>query len=888
METSGGECAILTDWACDCYCEGTLDALVEGDMEAMNDRTKLERFIMVAIWCIQEDMSLTPTMRKVTQMLEGVAEVMVPPCPNPFILAMAYALPCLLFLPFLLPFSAVAQSNGNVTIRASLSATDEASSWLSPSGDFAFGFHKLDNNLFLLSIWYDKIPDKTIVWYANKGKPVPEGSKVELTTDRGLVLNNPQGEVIWESDSITRAAAYGYMNDTGNFALKDRNSEEVWSSFKYPTDTLLPTQIMERGGVLTSRQTETNFSPGRFQFAFLTNGNLELRTLNLPSNHPNQPYYKSGNNDDTNSSNSVSQLVFNESGYIYILGVNDQRFMLAEGELVSATYFYHRATLTFDGVFTQYYHPKTSAGNNSWTPHWSKPDNICTGQAAFEGSGTCGYNSVCRLNAYQRPTCECPRGYTLLDPNDQFGSCKPNFILGCEDGPHSSKDLYDLEELPNTDWPFSDYQLLEPFTEGECRNSCLQDCMCHVAIFRDRSCWKKKLPLSNGRTDRTERSKAFIKVGKGNSPQSPRLIPTPKPRKKNQDILILVGSVFLGSSVFLNFILIAAIFPGFFFIYKKKVRRIHRGKSIVDTNLHCFTYKELAEATNGFKEELGKGAFGIVYKGEINTGSGNFVAVKKLDRMVQEGEKEFKAEVNVIGQTHHKNLVRLIGFCNEGAQRLLVYEYMSNGTLASFLFGDSKPSWNMRTQIAFGIARGLLYLHEECSTQIIHCDIKPQNILLDDYYNARISDFGLAKLLMIGQSQTHTAIRGTKGYVAPEWFRNMPVTVKVDVYSFGVLLLEIICCRRSVDMETRGVEYAILTDWAYDCYREGTIEPLVEGDMEAMNDRTKLERFIMVAIWCIQEDMSLRPTMKKVTQMLEGVIEVKAPPCPNPFTSTVG
>ncbi|KAA8549589.1 hypothetical protein F0562_001393 [Nyssa sinensis] len=777
---------------------------------------------------------------------------------------MAYAL-YLLFLLLLIPFSVVAQTNGNITVGASLSATDEASSWLSPSADFAFGFHKLDNNLFLLSIWFDKIPDKTIVWYANEGQPVPRGSRVDLTADRGLVLINPQGEELWKSLSITGAVAYGYMNDTGNFALKDGNSQDVWASFRFSTDTILPTKIMERGEVLTARQTETNFSPGRFQFSLLDNGNLVSYVLNLPTNYANEPYYHSDTNDDANSLNSGSQVVFNGSGYMYILRVNGQRFMLTQGDVVSTTYFYHRATLTYDGVFTQYYQPKNSTGNESWSALWSAPDNICTRSHMTQASGICGYNSVCRLSADQRPICECPPGYSSLDPNDQFSSCRPNFIQGCYDGPgpHSSEDLYSIEELPNTDWPFSDYMHLQPFSEGECRNSCLQDCMCPAAIFRDQTCWKKKLPLSNGRTDRTERSKAFIKVGKGNFPQSPRLIPTPKPRKKNQDTLILVGSVFLGSSVFLNFILIAAIFLGFFFIYKKKVRRIHRGESIVETNLHCFTYKELAEATNGFKEELGKGAFGIVYKGEIDTGSGNFVAVKKLDRMVQEGEREFKAEVNVIGQTHHKNLVRLIGFCNEGSQRLLVYEYMRNGTLASFLFGDSKPSWNMRTQIAFGIARGLLYLHEECSTQIIHCDIKPQNILLDDYYNARISDFGLAKLLMIGQSQTHTAIRGTKGYVAPEWFRNMPVTVKVDVYSFGVLLLEIICCRRSVDMETSGVEYAILTDWAYDCYREGTIEALVEGDMEAMNDRTKLERFIMVAIWCIQEDMSLRPTMKK-------------------------
>ena len=136
------------------------------------------------------------------------------------------------------------------------------------------------------------------------------------------------------------------------------------------------------------------------------------------------------------------------------------------------------------------------------------------------------------------------------------------------------------------------------------------------------------------------------------------------------------------------------------------------------------------------------------------------------------------------------------------------------------------------------------------------------------------------------QSKTLTNIKGTKGYVAPEWFRNLPITAKVDISSFGVILLEIICCRRSVDMESIGEEKAILTDWAYDCYQEGRLDSLVEYDVEALDDRRKLERFVMVAIWRIQEDPSLRPTMRRVTQMLEGIVEVQIPPCPYPYSKT--
>lgn len=322
-------------------------------------------------------------------------------------------------------------------------------------------------------------------------------------------------------------------------------------------------------------------------------------------------------------------------------------------------------------------------------------------------------------------------------------------------------------------------------------------------------------------------------------------------------------------------------------IYQHKLgKSTAKGEDVLDRNLCCFSYKDLENATNGFKEELGRESFGIVYKGTISdkTATGVLVAVKKLDRFNREGDEEFRTEVNVIGQTHHKNLVQLLGFCAEETNRLLVYEFLKNGTLAQFLFGDLKLTWNQRTKIAIGIAKGLVYLHDECSTQIIHCDIKPQNILLDDYYTPRISDFGLAKLLRIDQSETHTAIRGTKGYVAPEWFRNMPITVKADVYSFGVLLLEIICCRKNVDLEVGG-EQAILTYWAYDCYQADKISDLVKGDTEASNDLKKLERFLTVAMWCIQEDPHLRPTMKKVLLMLEGIVEVLVPPCPSPYSS---
>jgi hypothetical protein len=222
---------------------------------------------------------------------------------------MAFFHPQLVFLLILLPISAVAQNDGYNTIGKFLTAGDNSTPWLSSSGDFAFGFRPLMNqkDLFLLSIWFDKIPDKTIVWYPTEDKPAVKGSKVELIADRGLVLTGPQGEELWTTN--TTGTLYGYMNDTGNFLLQDSDYSNIWESFKYPSDTLLPTQIMERGGVLSSRRSETNFSKGRFQLRLVDNGNLVLNTINLPTDNPNEAYYASQTTaGDSNTSSPGKQL----------------------------------------------------------------------------------------------------------------------------------------------------------------------------------------------------------------------------------------------------------------------------------------------------------------------------------------------------------------------------------------------------------------------------------------------------------------------------------------------------------------------------------------------------------------------------------------------------
>ena len=630
--------------------------------------------------------------------------------------------------------------------------------------EIAFGFYQLGNqNLFLLAIWFDKIPEKTLAWYANGDNPAPEGSKVELTSDGQLILNDPKGDEIWRPQTTLNGVTHAYMLDAGNFALVngDQNSTHVWESFKNPAATVLPTQVLEIGGTVSSRQAESNYSKGRFQLRLLPNGNLVLNTFDLQTNTAYDAYYWSNTYDAANRSNSGERVIFDESGRLYVVLQSGENVILKSGSAESTGGYYYRAPLDFDGVFRIYTQSKLQ-NNGSWVQSWHVPKDICSEIRGELGGGSCGFNSYCVYDKNGRPTCECLPGFFPVDPDNKLDGCKHNLTQKCEAGGSNPEDLYQKREVSNLFWPYSaNFEKKDSLNEDVCWKSCLYDCNCVVAVHNEGTCWKKKMPLSNGRANWSIHGKTMIKVPKYDASSGMPPFQDPiRGKKKDQGTLILVGSILLGSSVFLNFLL-AALISLVRSSSSQKRHKLIRSSSILETNIRSFTYEELKQATDGFREELGRGAFGTVYKGVLSSSSSETqVAVKKLDKLGQEGEREFKSEVRTIAMTHHKNLVRLIGLCDEGPDKLLVYELMCNGTLASFLFGSSMPDWKMRTQMAFGIARGLMYLHEECSTQIIHCDIKPQNVLLDDSFTARISDFGLAKLLMSDQTRTLTAIIG--------------------------------------------------------------------------------------------------------------------------------
>ncbi|CAL5028632.1 unnamed protein product [Urochloa decumbens] len=771
-----------------------------------------------------------------------------------------------LLLLLLLSFTSV-HAQQNITLGSSQGPSNF---WLSPSGDFAFGFRPIEGNTssYLLSVWFSKISNKTVAWYAKTSGPEPapiqvtSGSRLQLTLGGTLSLLDPINTEAWTPQSVG-VAAYASMLDTGNFVLVAADGTTKWGTFKDPADTILPTQVLTPGMTLHSRIIATDYSNGRFILNIQTDG-VFLYPVAVPSGFQYDSYWSTVGN--------TTRLVFDSTGRIYITLDNSTQTNMTLGAIGSMADYYNRATLDPDGVFRQYAYPKKAS--NQWSQAWSvvgmEPQNICLAMTKV-GSGTCGFNSYCMLDSTTtQTTCMCPTQYSFIDEERKYKGCKPDFqTQSCDLDEEEAMKQFKLTTMYHVNWPLADYEQYSPITENQCPQLCLTDCFCAVAVFYDGgSTFLIKVPTATNNNTQSQLSKS-------------------SKWKKDKKYWIFGSSLLLGSSVLLVLVLICILLLGPNYTIVRKAVPSLQSSSNLGLPLKAFTYAELEKATGGFQEVLGTGASGIVYKGQLQDQHGTCIAVKKIDKIEQESEKEFTAEVQVIGQTHHKNLVRLLGLCNEGKERLLIYEFMSNGSLNRILFGDVKLQWNLRVQLALGIARGLLYLHEECSTQIIHCDIKPQNILLDDNCIAKISDFGLAKLLRTNQTQTNTGIRGTRGYVAPEWFKSVAITAKVDVYSFGVILLELICCRRNVELEATEEDQKILTDWANDSYRCGRVDFLVEGDDEAICNLKVVERFVAVALWCLQEDPTMRPTMLKVTQMLDGVVAIPTPADPPSSLSLV-
>ncbi|KAL5555695.1 hypothetical protein UlMin_037931 [Ulmus minor] len=636
------------------------------------------------------------------------------------------------------------------------------SSWLSNSGLYAFGFYR-EGNGYSVGIFLAGIPEKTIVWTANRDRPL-------VTSNASLFFTS-------EGDSLQPASSAS-MLDLGNFVLYDSRGRTLWQSFDNPTDTLLPTQRISIGKDLISSISEFDHSAGIFRLKMQEDGNLCQYLVGTP---------------DT-------------AGHSYYSSFTDG----------------------------------TGENNCSWEIEEPSSSNKC------DPKGLCGLNGFCVQND-QETNCLCLPGFEFVKKGNWTAGCERNFIAdSC--GSKNMNVTYTIEEVGNTNREENPYSENSVAGKEECKQAYFDDCNCEAAFYKDQCCKMQMPPLKYGRRQLSDSNVALIKVYTSTPPRLTTNLKASNSKVRMDILIVSVLRVAFGSIMLM--ISIVVLNKSKFWAYKM----IHPNSDDVEMSEEVgprlYTFEELEIMTDGFKEEIGRGSFGRVYKGTI--------------LVLEEGEREFQNEMSAIGRTNHRNLVHLLGYFHEGPKRILVYEYMRNRSLANMLFApEGRPCWDERLGIACGIASGILYLHEECETQIIHCDIKPENILMDENRRAKISRTKLEPSLASEE----------QGITLPH----------IDVYIFGIVLLEIICCQKNVIWDFPEEE-AILEEWAFDCFESGEMLKLV-GSEEI--EKKQLNRIVKVALWCIQDEPSLRPSMKKVLLMLEGTVDIPIPPSPNSIISKI-
>ncbi|XP_038717667.1 G-type lectin S-receptor-like serine/threonine-protein kinase SD2-5 isoform X2 [Tripterygium wilfordii] len=651
----------------------------------------------------------------------------------------------------------------------------------------------------------------------------------------------------WSTNNTQGRATSMQLKDSGNLVLLGVNETVLWQSFSHPTDTLLPGQEFVEGMTLKSFPNRNKLS----NFLAIESGDFVLY-----AGYQTPQVYWSLVNDNRKSNNSVRGKVHSASLVSNSWNFYDQnkvllwQFTFSENSDPNATW---AAILGSDGAIGFYNLQRGTSVNAEGT---KIPQNSCRIPEPCERYNVCFFDNWC----------ECPAHL-----QSQY-DCKPPVTSACSSS-KSSVDLFYVGEKLD----YFALGFVTPLLKSDlhaCKEACLSNCSCAVLFFANStgSCFLfEEMGSLTRSVEGSAGYTAYVKVSSGGEDNGNK-------RKHAILIVIIVVATLL--------VIACLVYAGIWYLWKRKKFLEFPPDNLEDDifwdNLSGmpirFSFSDLCKATKYFTMKIGQGGFGSVYLGMLPDGTQ--VAVKKLEGIGQ-GKKEFRAEVSMIGSIHHVHLVKLKGFCAEGAHRLLVYEYMGNGSLDRWIFQNNEGcqflDWDTRFNVALGTAKGLAYLHEECEVKIVHCDIKPQNVLLDDNFTAKVSDFGLAKLMNRDESLVYTTLRGTRGYLAPEWITHSPISEKSDVYSYGIVLLEIIGGRKNYDMGECS-EKSYFPSYAFKMLEEGKLKEILDSKLDIDENDERVVTAIKVALWCIQEDMQLRPPMTKVVQMLDGLCYVPEPP----------
>uniref|UniRef100_A0ACD5WTP1 Uncharacterized protein n=1 Tax=Avena sativa TaxID=4498 RepID=A0ACD5WTP1_AVESA len=740
-----------------------------------------------------------------------------------------------------------------------------------------------------LGIWFNQIPVCTTVWVANRDDPIADDPSLNLTThlkiasDGNLVIVH-DNNVIWSAHtansnrtrrtSINTTITSAVLMNTGNLVLASSSDQVLWlwESFDYPTDVVLPdakfgwNKVTGLNRMAISKKSIVDPGSGSYSVELQTNGNgiiLKRRQGSL-----------------------VYRTYASESSSILKLMPRIQKILglvpLAKGVVIphhvnntKEEYYKYTSSNESSSSFLsldisgQIKLNIWSQDERSWQAVLSDPVDVCTPPA------TCGPFTVCNGNA--QPSCDCMESFSKKSPRhwefgDRSQGCTRDSPLYCTSNKNTTSSTDMFRPIARVSLPYDPQSTNIGTTRSKCEEACLTSCSCTAYSYNNSICsvWHGKLLGVNLKDviESTSEDTLYLRL----AAKDEAILPKDK-RKPNVG---LVTAATVSSFVLLMLMLVLVI-------WRSKLRwcgsPLYRNQGA--TGIIAFRYTDLAHATKNFSEKLGTGGFGSVYKGVLSDST--TIAVKRLDG-TRQGEKQFRAEVSSIGLIHHVNLVKLIGFCSQGDNRLLVYEHMPNGSLDGHLFKSNGVvlNWDTRYQIVLGIARGISYLHQSCCECIIHCDIKPENILLDASFFPKVADFGMATFVGRNFSRVLTTFRGTVGYLAPEWLSGVAVTAKVDVYSFGMVLFEIISGRRNLPEEhidsNDHVEY--FPTLVINKLHGGDMQSLVDPRLHDDFDEEQVERVSKVALWCIQDNEYDRPTMSEVVRVLEGLQEIDMLPMP--------
>ncbi|XP_050369505.1 G-type lectin S-receptor-like serine/threonine-protein kinase RKS1 [Argentina anserina] len=737
---------------------------------------------------------------------------------------------------------------------------------------FELGFFSPGNSSYrYVGIWYANIPEKPVIWMANRDNPIKDSSGVLTNRYGNLVLYAyKENLTIWSAKvSVqTTSSTSAQILDTGNLVLVKSNSVDyIWQSFDYPTDTVIPGMkigLNHKTGLdsfLTSWKSENDPGIGDYSYRLSLNGSPQFSLYNGSSKYFRTAMWPWSPSPSTTPYAYDYNFVHNQVG-TYLIDSSNKSSEIS------------RLVLQYNGILQ---HLIWNDVEGQWKEVWAAPKYKC------DPYGHCGPFSECSLDNI-RSECSCLPGY---QPSSSGNWSEGIWSDGCVTKQlgvsiKCGKKFVKVEHVKLPDASISG--LLDTrMGESECKRACQNNCSCvafsSLEIDGGGGCmtWYGKLMdiLILAELGRD----FYIRADGTESAENDR-----KPRgflKRRGMLAVLIIPALL---------VLSLIMLAYWWLIKRKTEAIRLkstwGRQYSHSSRHpdlqLFHLSTIIAATDDFSlaNKLGEGGFGSVYVGQLS--NQQKIAVKRLSKSSRQGVEEFKNEVTLIAKLQHRNLVKLLGCCVEEEEKLLIYEYLPNKSLDFFLFDQTRRSaldWRNRFAIITGVARGILYLHEDSRLRIVHRDLKASNVLLDADMKPKISDFGLARIFDGDQLQDETrTIVGTYGYMSPEYAAYGKFSTKSDVFSFGVILLEIISGKKN-NASYEQDHSLNLIGHVWHLWREQNILDIVDVLLQSYNVDEVL-RFLQIGLLCLEENATDRPTMSEVVLMLSGERALASPQRP--------